>query len=122
MSSASPALHPLDPQSAGAPTDTAVHLRDVRRVFSGREVLGGIDPTLPPGEFVALLGHFGTGQTTHLRILSGLDREEAGTLPVPSTRSSVFNRPSRRSATIAPISSKSKGVAIRLRLRTGAFS
>ncbi|GAB4070941.1 ABC transporter ATP-binding protein [Ancylobacter sonchi] len=93
MSSASPALHPLDPQPAGAPTDMAVHLRDVRRVFSGREVLGGIDLSIPPGEFVALLGHSGTGKTTILRILSGLDRADAGTVQVPTARSVVFQEP-----------------------------
>ena len=47
------------------PTDQlAVIGRDVRRHFAGREVLRGLDLSVRPGEFVALLGRSGTGKTT----------------------------------------------------------
>jgi sulfonate transport system ATP-binding protein len=70
-----------------------VHLKGVRRVFSGRAVLDGIDLTVKPAEFVAVLGPSGTGKTTLLRLLSGLDRADAGTVRVPRGRSVVFQEP-----------------------------
>lgn len=93
MSSASPVAFRGVAHPTGAEAYTAVHLSNVRRVFSGREVLAGIDLTIPAGEFVALLGHSGTGKTTILRILSGLDRADSGTVKVPSARSVVFQEP-----------------------------
>ncbi|XYP32419.1 ABC transporter ATP-binding protein [Zavarzinia sp. CC-PAN008] len=71
----------------------AVDLRGVRRIFGDRAVLDGIDIQLKPAEFVALLGPSGTGKTTLLRILAGLDRADAGVVRVPANRSVVFQEP-----------------------------
>lgn len=71
-------------------TGLAVHLRGVRRVFHGRAVLDDIALDIRPGEFVALLGASGTGKTTLLRILAGLDRADAGTVHAARARSVVF--------------------------------
>jgi sulfonate transport system ATP-binding protein len=76
------------------PTDQlAVLGRDVRRHFAGREVLRGLDLSVRPGEFVALLGRSGTGKTTFLRVLGGLDPGYDGEVLVPRHRAVVFQEP-----------------------------
>jgi sulfonate transport system ATP-binding protein len=72
---------------------TAVLLKDVRRAFGRRTVLGGINLTLRPAEFIAVLGPSGTGKTTLLRLLAGLDQADSGTIVVPAIRSVVFQEP-----------------------------
>jgi len=71
----------------------AVIGRDVRRHFAGREVLRGLDLSVRPGEFVALLGRSGTGKTTFLRVLGGLDPGYDGEVLVPRHRAVVFQEP-----------------------------
>jgi sulfonate transport system ATP-binding protein len=86
------ALSPAPAPPAG--TDgLAVVGRDVRRDFAGREVLRGLDLSVRPGEFVALLGRSGTGKTTFLRVLGGLDPDYAGDVLVPRHRAVVFQEP-----------------------------
>jgi sulfonate transport system ATP-binding protein len=71
----------------------AVVSRDVRRRFDGREVLRGVDLAISPGQFVALLGRSGTGKTTFLRVLGGLDPDYDGEVLVPRHRAVVFQEP-----------------------------
>jgi sulfonate transport system ATP-binding protein len=76
-----------------APDDVAVFTNAVTRSFNGREVLRGLDISIAPGEFVALLGRSGTGKSTLLRILGGLDPDYGGTVLVPQRRAVVFQEP-----------------------------
>ncbi|MEH2115806.1 ABC transporter ATP-binding protein [Nostoc sp.] len=71
----------------------AVELTNVRRIFGKRAVLDGIDLTIRPAEFVAVLGPSGTGKTTLLRLLSGLDRSDGGSVRVAANRAVVFQEP-----------------------------
>jgi sulfonate transport system ATP-binding protein len=71
----------------------AVRTRQLRRAFDGRAVLGGIDLDVAPGEFVALLGASGSGKSTYLRILAGLDPEATGQVTVPDRLSVAFQEP-----------------------------
>ncbi|WP_437508972.1 ABC transporter ATP-binding protein [Sorangium sp. So ce1099] len=71
----------------------AVRLRDVRRTFGARPVLGGVDLGLRSGEFVALLGASGSGKSTLLRVLAGLDVHATGDVVVPARRAVVFQEP-----------------------------
>jgi sulfonate transport system ATP-binding protein len=73
--------------------DVAVLAHGVRRQFDGRPVLRGLDLSVRPGEFVALLGRSGTGKSTLLRILGGLDADYAGEVLVPRQRAVVFQEP-----------------------------
>jgi sulfonate transport system ATP-binding protein len=71
----------------------AVRVRDLHRGFrQSGGVLGGLDLDLAPGEFVALIGRSGTGKSTLLRALAGLDRDVAGhgEITVPDAVSVVF--------------------------------
>jgi sulfonate transport system ATP-binding protein len=72
---------------------TAVIATGVRREFAGREVLSGVDLSIADGEFVALLGRSGTGKSTLLRILGGLDPSYEGEVLVPERRAVVFQEP-----------------------------
>jgi NitT/TauT family transport system ATP-binding protein len=54
-------------------------LSGVRREFDdGVVAIDGIDVTVEPGEFVALLGPSGCGKSTLLRLVAGLDTPSAG--------------------------------------------
>jgi sulfonate transport system ATP-binding protein len=76
--------------SAAFETAVAVVARDVKRSFEGRDVLRGLDLTIGSNEFVALLGRSGTGKSTLLRILGGLDPGYEGEVLVPQRRAVVF--------------------------------
>jgi sulfonate transport system ATP-binding protein len=71
----------------------AVHAREVHRGFDSRPVLRGLDLSIAAGEFVALLGRSGTGKSTLLRILGGLDPDYQGDVGVPERRAVVFQEP-----------------------------
>lgn len=71
----------------------AVRLRGVDKTYGAKRVLEGIDLDIRPGEFVALLGPSGTGKTTLLRLLSGLETPDAGTVLVPPRRTIVYQEP-----------------------------
>lgn len=61
--------------------------------FGSRTIVREIDLDVAAGEFVALLGRSGTGKTTLLRLLAGLERPDAGTLVVPQPHAIVFQEP-----------------------------
>ena len=52
------------------------------RSFGDHRVLRELDLEIAPGEFVALIGRSGTGKSTLLRALAGLDHEVAGSMAV----------------------------------------
>ena len=79
-----------DPAGGAPQRALAVSAHDVRRTFGDREVLHGLDVEIAPGEFVALLGRSGSGKSTFLRALAGLDDGVTGTIQVPARRSVVF--------------------------------
>ncbi|MBY3257964.1 ABC transporter ATP-binding protein [Rhizobium laguerreae] len=70
----------------------AVHVRDLARRFATKTILDGVDLDIEEGEFVALLGRSGSGKSTFLRALAGLDHgvEGTGTLETPESLSVVF--------------------------------
>jgi sulfonate transport system ATP-binding protein len=82
--------HRPEPLGAGP---IAVHARDVRKTFGDRPVLAGVDLEIRRGEFVALLGTSGTGKTTLLRILAGLEIADQGLVLVPKARTTVYQEP-----------------------------
>lgn len=84
---------PRDVRHNADDTALSVRVHGLRRSFGEREVLQGIDLSIRPGEFVALLGRSGSGKSTMLRILAGLDRGASGAAAVPSRRAVVFQDP-----------------------------
>ena len=55
-----------------------VEIKGLKKSFSLKPVLRGVDLFLDQGERIALLGANGAGKTTLLRILAGLTRPDAG--------------------------------------------
>ncbi|MEM8872657.1 MAG: ABC transporter ATP-binding protein [Planctomycetota bacterium] len=62
--------------------DAVVDLRQVRKTYiMGNEkvhALAGVDLTIQPGEFVALMGPSGSGKSTMLNVVGTLDRVTSG--------------------------------------------
>jgi sulfate transport system ATP-binding protein len=56
----------------------SLEAKGLRKSFGDVEVLRGIDLSIRAGELVALLGPSGGGKSTVLRVLSGLERADAG--------------------------------------------
>ena len=54
--------------------------RGIRRGYANRTVLNGVDLNVAPGEALAIVGPSGTGKSTLLQILAGLDRLDGGTI------------------------------------------
>ena len=55
-------------------------LRGIRKRFGDKDVLRGVDLTLPEGRTTCLMGPSGAGKTTLVRILLGLETPDAGTV------------------------------------------
>jgi ABC-type nitrate/sulfonate/bicarbonate transport system ATPase subunit len=76
------------------PGADSLQLRIDRKDFAGTAILRSINVHAQPGEFLALLAPSGTGKTTALRILLGLDTAFTGSVITPAGRAAaVFQEP-----------------------------
>ncbi len=60
----------------------SVTLSDVRKAYSGFEVIHGIDLQVQSGEFLVLVGPSGCGKSTLLRMIAGLEEITDGTIAI----------------------------------------
>src|SRR6516225_7482727 len=76
-----------------------VSLRHISKRFGQVDAVRGLSLAVNDGEFVVLLGPSGAGKTTTLRLISGLERPDAGTIGIngrdvtrdpPGTRDIAF--------------------------------
>ena len=93
------ATEPGDGTSAQSPglaagtQDLVAQTRGLTRSFGGRVVLDHLDLDIQRGEWVAMIGRSGTGKSTLLRALAGLDRDVSGELVVSAPAAVVFQEP-----------------------------
>jgi polar amino acid transport system ATP-binding protein len=59
-----------------------VEVTDIRKSFGTVEVLSGISLNVEKGEIVAVIGRSGSGKSTMLRCINGLERVQAGRIVV----------------------------------------
>ena len=59
-----------------------VVLKSISKKFGDNTALQNVSMTIPNGSFVVLLGPTGAGKTTTLRIVSGLDKPDAGEISI----------------------------------------
>src|SRR6201986_1468315 len=62
--------------------DSIISVRDLVVSYGGRRVLDGVNLDIQQGEVLALLGGSGSGKSTMLRHIIGLERPDAGTVHV----------------------------------------
>ena len=56
--------------------------KNIRKSFGPLEVLKGVSLTIEPGEVVALIGRSGSGKSTFLRCLNGLESIDSGEIAI----------------------------------------
>jgi phosphonate transport system ATP-binding protein len=69
-----------------------IEIRGLRKSFTGKEVLAGVDLSVAPGEFVAVLGANGSGKSTVLRCAVGLQQPDSGTIRIDGGAAMVFQQ------------------------------
>jgi polar amino acid transport system ATP-binding protein len=80
-------------------TESLIRFRGVRKSFGDHVVLDAFDLAVANGERIALIGQSGSGKTTVLRLLMGLDRFDGGEIEVggvPLSRPTPQTRAARR--------------------------
>jgi len=88
-----PADAPGSSGPAGGAPQVVARTRDLTRSFGEHVVLDHLDLDIRHGEFVAMIGRSGTGKSTLLRALAGLDRDVSGELAVNAPTAVVFQEP-----------------------------
>lgn len=82
--------------AAAVPGAVCVELRGVRKSYgegrARRDVLTGLDATFARGTLVALEGRSGSGKTTILHLLAGLERPDAGSVVVAGSDLTTLSR------------------------------
>jgi putative ABC transport system ATP-binding protein len=59
-----------------------LRIERLSRRFGERRILDGLDLTLGPGEYVAVIGESGAGKSTFLNLIAGLDVPDAGRVQI----------------------------------------
>jgi phosphonate transport system ATP-binding protein len=77
-----PALAEAARDQLASGTEAPLAIAGLRKAFGERTVLAGIDLSVRRGELVAILGANGSGKSTALRCVVGLDTPDAGSIRI----------------------------------------
>jgi ABC-type lipoprotein export system ATPase subunit len=81
-------------------THVVLRARGLRKIHGSgrgeRRILDGVDLDVRAGELVAIVGRSGTGKSTLLHVLGGLDRADAGSVEVAGQTVTGLRSPSER--------------------------
>jgi len=83
--------HPLHPVSSPVLVLHGIHKSFNLGADNETEVLHGIDVTLHPGDFCAVIGPSGSGKSTLLNIVGLLDRPSSGSLRIDGMETTELN-------------------------------
>lgn len=78
----SPSTREAEPAGDSIGSAPAVQLRGAGLAYGPRQLWSGLDLDVRPGEFLAVLGPNGSGKTSMLRVLLGLQELNAGSVAV----------------------------------------
>ncbi|GAB3278034.1 ABC transporter ATP-binding protein [Kineosporia babensis] len=70
-----------------------IRFSQVSKRYGATVVLDGLDLDVGQGEFVAVIGRSGTGKSTLLRIVAGLEKPDQGTISSPDAVAVAFQEP-----------------------------
>lgn len=81
-----------NPARAPAAAAFALECRAIRKAYGQhRVVFGGLDFTLRPGEYVAIMGDSGVGKSTLLNLIAGLDHADSGEILIDGQAMSALD-------------------------------
>ena len=63
-------------------TQSGLLVEGLTRRYGGRDVVRDVSLSIAPGQVMCLLGPSGCGKSTTLRLIAGVDRQDAGTISV----------------------------------------
>ena len=73
-----------------------VHIKDLRKSYGPNEVLKGVSLEVKQGSVVAVIGKSGSGKSTMLRTINGLEIFQAGSIEVDGTHIAGFSKAALR--------------------------
>jgi len=73
-----------------------VHIKDLRKSYGTNEVLKGVSLEVQQGSVVAVIGRSGSGKSTMLRTINGLEVFQAGSIEVDGTHIAGFSKAALR--------------------------
>jgi len=74
-------------------SEAAVKVENLSLNYDDVTVLKNLNLEISPGEFVAILGRSGSGKTSLLRVLAGLETAAGGRVDIPNQSAVVFQEP-----------------------------
>ncbi len=81
-------------------TNPLIRVEKLSYAYGARRVLNDLNFSVQPAEIVGLLGANGSGKSTTLHLLSGLQRAQSGTLSIRGAHSALGSRAFRSLSTI----------------------
>jgi sulfonate transport system ATP-binding protein len=72
-----------------------LHLKNLKKSYSNRVVLDGINLKIYQGEFIAIVGKSGCGKSTLLRLIAGLENNDEGIIEINGTTLKGLNESAR---------------------------
>ena len=76
--------------------NVVLEMRGINKNFPGVKALQNVDFTLRKGEIHALMGENGAGKSTLIKVLTGVEEFETGTIRIDGLSSTIINRSKRR--------------------------
>jgi ABC-2 type transport system ATP-binding protein len=72
--------------------DSILTTKNLKKYFSGKAALDGIDLDIPLGKIVGLLGPNGSGKTTFIKIAAGILRQSGGVILIDGKVPGVYTK------------------------------